>query len=65
MKLLDNIIALFNQDMRSALELGKLNAIWEKFNNGESVTDELLSHKWKYHIEKVKLLLSFERLAKK
>jgi hypothetical protein len=48
--------------MRQSLELGKLNKFWEKFNNGEQVLDLILNNKWKYHKDKVKLLISFIKL---
>jgi len=42
---------------QETIELGELNRIWEKFNNGEDVMDNILDRKWKYHKDKVKLLL--------
>lgn len=63
MKLLDNIIGLFSGQMRSTLELSRLNTIWERFNGGEDVLDDILSNRWKYHKEKVKLLLTFIKLT--
>ena len=66
MKLLDNFIAIFSPMMRSALELGRLNEIWGEFNdkniNQDEVLTLLLSNKWKYHIDKAKLLLDFTTL---
>ena len=62
MWLIDRIIAVFSPSMRSTLELGRLNKIWERFNNGEDIKDEVLSQEWKYHQDKVKLLLKFIEL---
>lgn len=59
---LDKIIAIWSPMMREANELARLNKIWEKFNNGEIVVDEILSYKWKYHKDKVKFLLNISNL---
>ena len=62
MWLLDNIIALFSKQMRATLELARLNKLWERFNNGEKIKEEVLNQKWKYHQEKVNLLLDIINL---
>ena len=59
---IDNIIAIWSPMMRETLELARLNKIWERFNNGEEVVDDILSHKWKYHKDKVKLLLKCQEI---
>lgn len=64
MKWLDYIIAIFSPMMRSTIELGELNKIWERFNNGDDVRKEIRSRKWKYHQEKVYLLEDFISLAR-
>lgn len=61
---LDKVIALWSPTMRSTNELGKLNNLWERFNNGENVKDEVLKQKWKYHKDKVDLLLYFIKFKK-
>ena len=48
---------------RSTRELALLNKIHTKFNDKALTTQQtrqvILSHKWRYHIEKVELLLMF------
>jgi len=61
--LLDNLIGLFSKEMRATNELGRLNIIWERFNNKENVLDDILSKKWVYHKDKVKLLLTFMNIT--
>lgn len=60
--ILDYSIAIYSKQMRETLELGKLNDLWERFNNGEDVREELLKHKWKYHAKKVLLLFTCHEL---
>ena len=66
MKWLDNIIALWSPIMRSTLELGRLNRLWEDFNDKKITSEEtqmaLLKNRWKYHTKKAKLLLDFTLL---
>ena len=59
---LDKIISIWSPMMRSTNELSRLNIIWEKFNQGEEIIDEILSRKWKYHKDKVFLLLELRHL---
>lgn len=57
--LIDRFIAIFSRQMRSAIELQRLNKIWEDFNEEGSVVRTLLKlgrYNWKYHKEKVELL---------
>ena len=49
MWLLDRIIAIFSPLMGDTLELQKLNRLWERFNKGENVLEEIKKHSWKYH----------------
>lgn len=64
MKLIDRFIAMFFVQMRSALELQRLNGIWERFNAGEDVLEEIVSYKWKYHKDKVVLLVEIHYYRK-
>lgn len=63
MLLVDKIIAIFSPQMRATLELARLNKLWERFNNGENVRQEVLEQRWKYHQDKVNLLLDFLKLT--
>lgn len=56
---LDKIIAIWSPMMRSTNELARLNLIWGKFNDGNDILDDILANNWKYHQDKVKLLLDF------
>ena len=62
--LVDKLIVIFSREMRATLELEHLNTIWERFNNGEDVLYDILDRKWKYHKDKVRLLLTFIYLKK-
>lgn len=59
MNWLDKMISMFSVDMRSTIELGELNKLWERFNNKEDVRVELFSRRWKYHQDKADMLLKF------
>ena len=63
---LDWFIALFSPTMRSALELGRLNEIWESYNDGLLSSHETIkkvySQRWQYHLDKVSLLVKFAKL---
>lgn len=62
---LDKIMAIWSPMMRRTNELARLNIIWGKFNEGENVIDDIISQKWSYHKDKVKLLLEFQNLKLK
>lgn len=63
-KWIDKIIAIFSPMMRNTIELGELNEIWERFNNGEDIRNDLRSRKWKYHQKKVDLLFEIIKVNK-
>ena len=42
---------------KDILELQRLNSLWERFNEGDNVLEEILQNKWIFHIEKVILLV--------
>lgn len=65
-KIIDLTIAIFSQEMRYALELEQLNKIIVKLVTGkEDILDEVLSHKWHYHKDKVRFFLKYNEESKR
>jgi hypothetical protein len=49
---------------KSTIELADLNEIWNRFNEGEDVMEELLRHRWKYQLPKVRMLVDLHFIRK-
>lgn len=63
--MIDRLIAVFDPLMRETLELGRLNRIWEHYNehhDKEYTQKALLRERWKYHTDRAYLLLTLTNL---